>query len=70
MGIELSIVRPIGLVTAQLSMYSTLFQMCFNEIDSVVELVDEVNRIVKELGPFTDYFVHVGFPKPRESDAE
>ena len=45
-------------------------QMCFNEIDSVVELVDEVNRIVKELGPFTDYFVHVGFPKPRESDAE
>lgn len=47
----------------------TRIQMDFGKIDSLDELVDEVNRIVEELGPFTNYFVHVGFPDPREGEA-
>ena len=49
----------------------TRIQMSFSTIDSLDDLVDEVDLVVKELGPFTSYFVHVGFPKPKnESDDE
>jgi hypothetical protein len=49
----------------------TRIQMSFSTIDSLDDLVDEVDLVVKELGPFTSYFVHVGFPEPKnESDDE